>query len=417
MVSCAFVGLASVATMTAVTTVAPANANATEVRVLLHEGPADPSDARGLRVALVDGSGPSRFLSLDETGGLLVQTGSTFEIVGHAGVWSSKGRGPWWVGSRRVRGRLEAWSDSGQIHVINRVELEDYVASTVGGEMMPSWPAEALRAQAVAARTYVLHEAGKRFESSWDVRATEISQVYLGLEGETQSTRSATEATAGQVLVHDGAPILAVFHSTAGGRTAGAGEVWGRDLPYLKGIEVEGEDDAPYTYWRAPKARVELETQARTMGFELGQIEAIDVGARTESGRVARLDLEGSRGRASLSGIPLRQFAASIGLRSTLFDVNITENGFSFVGSGHGHGVGMSQWGARAMAKRGASYREILETFYPGAAIAEALAEAHDLSQGRSQWTSQFRSEDDSSARSTSGAARSGWASVARGDE
>lgn len=346
---------------------------AEEVRVLLHEAP------EAVRIEPVDGAGQPHALSLDASGGLMVRAGGSIERVGHAGVWSSRGSGPWRVGSgpaseRRVRGRLEAWSQNGQIQVLNRVDLEDYVASTVGGEMISGWPIEALRAQAVAARTYVLHEASKRSEASWDVRATEVSQVYRGLSAETARTRSATRSTSGQILLHEGEPILAVFHSTAGGRTAGAGEVWGRDLPYLREVVVDGEEEAPHTYWRAPRERVEVETQVTTMGLNLGRLREIDIASRTPSGRVARLKLAGSRSSVSLSGIPLRQFAAALGLRSTLFDVNQTEAGFTFVGSGYGHGVGMSQWGARAMAMRGAGYRQILETFYPGAALAQSLA-------------------------------------------
>jgi stage II sporulation protein D len=343
-------------------------AAADEVRVLLYEAP------EPIRIEPVDGPGPVVKLALDADGGLLATRDSQTEWLGHAGVWAPRGAGPWRISgrngvSRSVRGRLEVWSDEGVIQVLNRVDLEDYVGSTVGGEMISSWPIEALRAQAVAARTYVLHEAGKRNESAWDVRATELSQVYRGLSAETPRTVSATRSTEGEILVHDGEPILAVFHSTAGGHTAGSGEVWGRDLPYLRAIEVEGEDDAPYTFWRSPKRRSDVEMHARSMGFGVGTLHGIEIASRTPSGRVERLELAGSRGQVSLSGVSLRQFAATLGLRSTLFEVDATDAGFAFVGSGYGHGVGMSQWGARAMAIRGASYRQILETFYPGAAL------------------------------------------------
>ena len=140
--------------------------------------------------------------------------------------WVPDGQGPWRVAGRTVRGRIFVRAKQGRIQVLNRVDLEDYVASTVGGEMIASWPQQALRAQAVATRTYVLHEAARRRHSDWDVRATEASQVYLGLEAESKATWSAARATAGQVLTYRGEPILADFnrglfpHPTMGRRAS-----------------------------------------------------------------------------------------------------------------------------------------------------------------------------------------------------
>jgi stage II sporulation protein D len=268
-----------------------------------------------------------------------------------------------------VRGKIWVRVEAGRIQVLNRIGLEDYVASTVGGEMSPSWPSEALRAQAVAARTYALYEASRRRSDAWDVRATAESQVYQGVAAETRETRSATRATAGQVLTYSGAPILAVFHSTAGGRTATAGEVWGEDLPYLRVVEVEDEDDAPHTYWRTVFSRQGIQGVLESAGVSVGQLEGLSIEARTSSGRVERLVARGSAGSAQLSGSNLRTLMGGIGLRSTLFEIREVPEGFAFVGSGYGHGVGMSQWGARAMARKGASYKRILARFYPGARL------------------------------------------------
>jgi stage II sporulation protein D len=189
------------------------------------------------------------------------------------------------------------------------------------------------------------------------------------MAAETRETRSATRATAGQVLTYSGAPILAVFHSTAGGRTATAGEVWGEDLPYLRVVEVEDEDDAPHTYWRTVFSRQAIQGVLESAGVSVGKLEGISVEARTSSGRVERLAVRGSSGTERLSGSSLRALMGGIGLRSTLFDIRESPEGLVFVGSGHGHGVGMSQWGARAMALKGASYKRILARFYPGARL------------------------------------------------
>ena len=280
--------------------------------------------------------------------------------------WRPEGAGPWRVGSRTVRGRIAVRAEDGRIQVLNRIAIEDYVASTVGGEMSPSWPQEALRAQAVAARTYVLHEAAKRRSLDFDVRATAASQVYRGIGAETPQTRAAAEATRGEVLTFRGEPILAVFHSTAGGRTATAAEVWGEDRPYLKSVEVEEEEDAPHTYWRTEFTREDLGRVFAADGVAADPLDGIAVTRRTRSGRVERLELRSGGRVEELRGRAVRDLASSLGLRSTLFDVKTTRDGFAFVGSGYGHGVGMSQWGARAMAKRGDAYPRILARFYPG---------------------------------------------------
>jgi len=322
-----------------------------EVRVLLYEG------AGPIVVGAVGQSQQVRIAA----GGLVVDGQPSGER------WSPRGAAPWQVGRRRVWGTISVRAESGQIQVLNRVDLEAYVASTVGGEMSADWPQEALRAQAVAARTYVLHEAGKRTGSFWDVRATTASQVYRGLAAESDSTRAAARATRGEVLTHGGEPILAVFHSTAGGRTATAGEVWGQDLPYLRVVEVEEEDDAPHTYWRKEFEAEALGRVLAAAGFDIGTVRTLRVAQRTGSGRVEQLDVQGGADRtASLRGRALRRLVSSLALRSRLFEVKATEGGFAFVGSGFGHGVGMSQWGARAMAERGEPYQRILARFYPG---------------------------------------------------
>lgn len=321
-----------------------------DVRVLVYDGSA------GLELGPV--SAPVR---VEVAGDQLLVGG---QAVGSR--WSPRGAGPWRVGPRRMRGGIAVRARSGRIQVLNRVDLESYVASTVGGEMSASWPEAALRAQAVATRTYVLHEAARRAGEDWDVRATETSQVYRGLETETRETRSAAKATRGEVLTHQGEPILAVFHSTAGGRTATAGEVWGEDRPYLRVLDVEGEDIAPHTYWRMEFQAADLAGVVSAAGAEVGALDSLSVTRRTRSGRVERLELRGDRGRLELRGASLRSLVGSLGLRSTLFDVRETPVGFAFVGSGYGHGVGMSQWGARALAERGLSYQRILARFYPG---------------------------------------------------
>ncbi len=284
------------------------------------------------------------------------------------------------VGSReaRVRGRVEvlalygseAEGASSGLAVVNELPLESYLAGTLGREMYTSWGSVALRAQAVASRTYALHQRDSNQGARWHLTASTRSQVYDGVAAESPAVESALSDTRGQVLVWDGRPILAVFHSSSGGQTASAQEVWGEPRDYLASVPVEDEWASPDAYWRAPVTRGTLGRAVATLGTDIGPVTGAAVVARTRSGRAARVELVGERSRVTLTGRELRTALGESRLKSTLFELREDEEGFVFVGSGRGHGVGMSQWGARAMARRGDDYRKILETFYPGAELA-----------------------------------------------
>lgn len=328
-----------------------AGAAADELRVLLLESRV-PVQVAGVRVA---------------------PAGAGLNVGGRsAGArWEAPGPGPHRAASHRVRGSLAVERSPDGLRVINRVPLEAYVAGTLGREVYSSWHPEALRAQAVVTRTYALYQRARQRQPSWDLAADTSDQVYGGVAAETPAVVRATADTRAEVLTWRGEPILAVFHSGSGGRTASAEEVWGKPVDYLRSRAVAGEDASPDAYWRA---RVPAPTLARALA-ELGQpvsgLRAARVAGRTRSGRAARVEFQGVGGtRRAVSGRALRDALGPALVRSTLFDVRRAGDDFVFVGSGHGHGVGMSQWGAQAMALRGASYREILAAFYPGTTLA-----------------------------------------------
>jgi stage II sporulation protein D len=275
------------------------------------------------------------------------------------------------VDSRRVRGRLEVRRTAGGISVVNRVGLEDYVAGTLGREVYTSWHPETLKAQAVVTRTYALYEMTRNATLGFDVGAGTGSQVYGGLDAETPSVLKAARATRGEYLAYRNAPILAVFHSASGGRTAASDEVWGESLPYLVSIEVANEEDSPDTYWRASVSGTTLGRALAPVGIEVGAVQEFRVIERSASGRAARLQVRGKKGSEIIEARALRTALGASVIRSTLFEIKPSEDGFIIVGSGHGHGVGMSQWGAQAMAQSGAGYRKILSTFYPGTRVME----------------------------------------------
>jgi len=273
----------------------------------------------------------------------------------------------------RVRGALDVMRTESGLAVVNEVPLEAYVAGTLARETYPSWGMEVLRAQAVVARTYVLYERAHHRGQPYDVRANTLSQVYGGVDGESEAVLRATADTHGEYLAFEGEPILAVYHSASGGETQGAEEVWTRSLPYLRPVSVEGEEASPDTYWRATVSRERLAQVAARLAHTVGSVRDVRIEERTAAGRVRSVRIVGAGGDAVVAAGALRAALGEEVLKSTLFEIHPGREeraqDFVFVGSGRGHGVGMSQWGARAMAERGAGYREILQHFYPGTTL------------------------------------------------
>ncbi len=330
---------------------------------------AAPAEAPRVRVRLLHSGAP-----------VTVTTGSVQQTVApHASGLRVDGRvasgrlrlpppGPHRLAGRRYRGAIEFIRVGRGLDVVNEIPLEAYVAGTLLREVDGTWGDEALRAQAVAIRSYALHRQARSRGGHFELEADTTAQVYGGLDAEAPQAWAAVDATRGVYLAWGDAPILAAFHGTAGGRTASAEEVWGEPLPYLVSRTVPGEEASPDTYWRLQVGAGELAGIAAAQR-SVGPIEAVRVLAHAPSGRVARLALVGRGGSVELSGRELRRALGATRLRSTLFRVRTAPGGFVFVGSGYGHGVGMSQWGARALGRQGADYRRILATFYPGAEL------------------------------------------------
>ncbi len=280
-------------------------------------------------------------------------------------VWSTRGDSVS-VNGLRVRGEVRFHREAGGVAVVNRVPMERYVAGTLGREVYPSWAKEMLKAQAVVTRTYAMYHAAARSGEDWDVAGDTRSQVYGGLDAEVPSVVAATEATHGQWLAWKNQPILAAFHSASGGRTASAEEVWGGSLPYLVSVEVENEEESPDTYWRTTVSGTRMSRALAPFGVRVGPVREIRVVQRSPSGRARTVAVRGPKGERTIGARDLREALGAGVIRSTLFETRVAPDGVLIVGSGHGHGVGMSQWGAQAMALGGADYREILDLFYPG---------------------------------------------------
>jgi stage II sporulation protein D len=271
------------------------------------------------------------------------------------------GSGPLRVDGRALEGSLRV-SARGlhTLDVVNFVPLEPYVASAVASETPPSWPLEALKAQAVVARTYALYERVRHGDEDFDLEASVISQRY-GAEPVPEAAAAAAHATAGEYLAYGGEPILAAFHSSSGGATASAEEVWGEAVPYLQSVSSP-DDAAPDYFWSYDISLADLGAALREAGYQPGDLSEIRVTDRSDSGRVERIRC----GAVLLSGRDLREILGGRALRSALFDARVESGHVHFLGSGSGHGVGLCQWGASELARRGSSYRAILAHYYAG---------------------------------------------------
>ncbi len=268
-----------------------------------------------------------------------------------------------------VRGPVDIQRTPSGLAIINRINLEIYVAGVVSGEVSPKWPHEALKAQAVAARTYVLYKQVVNKDQPFDVFASVQDQVYHGHAARQKSVLQAVEETQGQVVTYEGRPIYAAYSSTAAGPTEDALYVWALDLPYLKGVDCPFDEQAPRYNWRTAFTFEYLERQLRKEGYQVGTIATLTPYTFTPSGRVDRVRLLHSRGEIILRGQDLRRIVGYSKIFSTNFSIKSIGSEVEVVGHGAGHAVGMCQWGMREMAQLGYDYQSILRHYYPGTTL------------------------------------------------
>jgi len=257
-------------------------------------------------------------------------------------------------------------NDKGLYRVVNELDMEGYTRAVVGVEMDPRWPVEALKAQAVAARTYALYRKSKPGCEGYDLCATTNSQMFTGDGRFKEGPAQAVAATKGLVLAVDGHLAETLYHGSCGGRTEDASEVWDRPSSYLKSVPCACTPGGPYDEWTRKFTKAEVETALVSGGLNAKGIMSIRVAGRSPSGRIRTLKVEADGGSFELKGAEFRRLMGYTKVPSTYFIVNRYEGGFIITGSGSGHGVGMCQWGAKAMAEDGKKYYEILAHYYPG---------------------------------------------------
>ena len=275
------------------------------------------------------------------------------------------------VNGAPYRGYITLLKKNG-LTVINNIQVEDYLYGVVPKEMPSNWPAEALCAQSVAARTFALKNRKRHSEEGFDLCNTSHCQVYEGMSAEMRTTTEAVNNTRGEVLFYKGAIIDALFHTDSGGMTESSENVWGSSVPYLRAVTETQMQTQP---WNRSISMASFVQKIEVDGKILGTLREIrlsplligkDSEDRTPSGRVRSMEFIGSKGRVILSGNDLRSMFS---LPSTLFHVRYGNSEIIFNGYGSGHGLGLSQWGAKTLADQRKNYKDILFHYYTGVTL------------------------------------------------
>lgn len=264
---------------------------------------------------------------------------------------------------------------------VEEMDLGTYLLGVVRAEMPAAFEPEALKAQAVAARTYTMYklQTGGNHGPDIDICTDNACcQAYIDEEsaranwGENAGAyeakiEAAVEETDGQTILYGGVPILAVFHSSSAGLTRSAGEVWVNDLPYLQAVRSPEEGERiPNYYSRAELTKAELKTKLQT-AFPEANLSGDPGGWLTDAQR----DPAGTVVTVTVGGVTVKgtQVRGALGLRSACFTWEAQDGKMIFYVTGFGHGVGLSQYGANQLAREGADYREILTHYYTGVTV------------------------------------------------
>ncbi|GAC1536851.1 MAG: SpoIID/LytB domain-containing protein [Candidatus Velthaea sp.] len=278
-------------------------------------------------------------------------------------------------GGKRWRGRPStAPLPNGRQGVIATLDIDSYLYGVIPIEASAGWPATALQAQAIVARTYAA--ARRTLSRPYDVTLFESDQRYGGVAIEAASTNAAVDATRGAMLSFNGGPASVFYGSCCGGHTADAAEIWGRNsLPYLRGVADPHCVSAPDYRWQRT---LPLDRVTAALGTHVaGTLTGFAVGASENGGRPATIEILGSAGRASVSAIDFRrligaEIVRSTWIRSVRLDSSQAPAQVIIEGSGRGHGVGFCQWGARYMGADGTPARDILAFYFPGTTVTNA---------------------------------------------
>jgi len=342
---------------------------------------------------------------------------------GYMQVWPKQENDPYVFSAngRRYRGYLEIrrYPDS-DLTLINILNIEQYLYGVVPAEIEPDSPLEAIKAQAVAARTYTYKNLKKNENWGFDLANTVEDQVYRGYDGERASTNRAVDETKGKKMLYNGSLANVFYFASSGGMTADIREVWGSEIPYLLSVPDPYESETSPNYiWEKTLTAEEIKSILFVSGVEIGDIISVSAEEYSPSGRVTTLRITGTKGAityynkdtrfifnlnsqkytiqsagnvvvkaadgtlrtlaldgrtyvsSSSTGVLSsgKNFFAVIGSGDKVHKVSMSSDTYVFNGRGWGHGVGMSQEGAKGFARQGYNYEQILKHYFTGITV------------------------------------------------
>ncbi|MCU0651644.1 MAG: SpoIID/LytB domain-containing protein [Candidatus Omnitrophica bacterium] len=274
------------------------------------------------------------------------------------------------INGRKFRGGITlAKKDNLHLLVVNSIELEDYIKGILYHEASHYWPLEALKAQAIASRSYAVYQKQASSSRDFDLTSDVYSQVYGGRTSERYRTNIAVDETKGMLLMYQGKILPAYFHATCAGHTEDANRLWNINIAPLKGVVCNFCQESPHFFWHVVLSLEEIEKKLKGTNYAMNNIEGIIVVDRDQSNRIINLKLFN---KDKSKKIPAKDFRSLIGadiIRSTNFQLDIAGKDVVIEGKGWGHGVGLCQWGAYFMAKNGSTYQDILAYYYPGSVV------------------------------------------------
>lgn len=341
------------------------------------------------------------------------QGGKTIALDGSNNIYLQSSENIVKIENTKYRGKFNFYIKGSNLHAINEVGMQDYLYGVLPKEMMASWEIEALKAQAVVAKNYTITNYNKHKADGFNVCATTHCQVYGGYSAEQEKTNKAVDQTESMVMMYDSKIAEGYFHASSGGRTESIGNMWNYPLPYMVGVDDPYSLGTPYDNWKVSFTADEIKSALLKRNVDIGNIVGVKILKTSENDRVMELGILGTKGMYTLEKDNIRSVLGSSKLKNTYFtiqnsstsvssgvssnNVNISnknlnntfkdmdaflDNKYSnsnqsfvsagtyvFNGKGNGHGIGMSQYGANNMAKKGYNFEEILKYYFKGITI------------------------------------------------
>ena len=271
------------------------------------------------------------------------------------------------VNGKSYRGLIEIRKKKNDLLlIINELDIEDYLRGVVASEVPYDWEFEALKAQAVASRTFALYQKRTTRSKPYHLVASVNGQMYDGRSAEREQAVKAVKETEGVIVAYKGEAAAAFYHSSCGGHTENAMELWGINEPYLRGVNCDCQEISRYGAWEKRVGLPVIAAALERQGYRMKDAANVRINGITPAGRVKLVSISTSEG---IVNVPAEKFRAAVGyasIPSVFFEAETSGSEVVISGRGLGHGVGMCQWGAREMAQRGRDFKEILGHYYPG---------------------------------------------------